>query len=154
MLIRILKKLLLWCGDDSYQRQATRIKDADVLNDALLKKAVCLVEERDVKATALEHAELRIQRLLSELNDMDEASQTQASIIRSMGSKQRDLEDKLYELQQWETRYRQMIHKLTPKDQTPKIIKVDAESTAVLPPYSRDECQACGGIGPYCRCSN
>ena len=39
MLIGIIKKLLLWCGDDSYQRQATRIKEADVLNDALLKKA-------------------------------------------------------------------------------------------------------------------
>ena len=54
MLIGIIKKLLLWCGDDSYQRQATRIKEADVLNDALLKKAADLVEERDIKATALE----------------------------------------------------------------------------------------------------
>ncbi len=154
MLIGIIKKLLLWCGDDSYQRQATRIKEADVLNDALLKKAADLVEERDIKATALEHAELRIQRLLSELNDIDEASQKQASIIRSLESKQRDLDDKVYELRQWETRYRQMIHKLTPKDQTPQIIKLDAESTVVLPPNSRDECQACGGLGPYCRCSN
>lgn len=154
MLIRILKKLLLWCGDDSYQRQATRIKDADVLNDALLKKAVCLVDERDVKATALEHAELRIQRLLSELNDMDEAYQKQASIIRSLESKQRDLDDKVYELQQWETRYRQMVHKLTPKEHPPQNIKLDAESTVVFAPNSRDVCQACGGLGPYCRCSN
>lgn len=157
MLIRILKKLLLWCGDDSYLHQATQVKEADLLNDALLKKAAGLVEERDIKATALEQAELRIRRLLSELNDMDAAAQKQESIISNMRSKQKDLEDQVYELQQWEIRYRQTINQLTSKAHTKKMPAVANAPTVRLPPettYSMSECQACGGHGPYCRCSN
>lgn len=157
MLIRMLKKLLLWCGDDSYQRQTTLIKEADVLNDALLKKAAGLVEERDIKSAALDHAELRIKRLLSELNEMDEAAKKQEAIIRSTGSKQRDLEDRVYELQQREVRYRKMINALTPKNQTARGTTVVTDSTVSLASdsvYYSGGCQACGGNGPYCRCSN
>ncbi|WP_429135427.1 hypothetical protein ACQXXB_09625 [Aeromonas veronii] len=156
MLIRILKRLLLWCGDDSYQRQTARIKEADVLNDALLKKAAGLVEERDIKSAALDHAELRIKRLLTELSEMDEAAQKQESIIRSMGSKQRDLEAQVYELERRGSRYRALNGKSTTTEQ--KIAISSVAIGPVFPPsnndsYSRNACRRCGYFQPYCRCS-